>query len=300
MDEITGRIFDIQRFSVHDGPGIRTTFFLKGCPLACDWCHNPEGLAYKKQLQYIEEKCIGCGNCALVCEKRAYDIEHNNGTPNFATYDGHFECVEACSAKALAIYGEDITVEDVVKNAQKDAAFYGKEGGVSFSGGECTMQREFLVGALKACKAAGLSTAIDTSGYCEWSVFEEIIPYTDTFLFDIKAISPEVHMRGTKVLNEKIVSNFIKLNDKKNVKIWVRIPVIPQFNETIDEMTKIADFLRDRPCVEQVELMPYHILGKSKYEQIGLEYKAQDLKPVADMQKYIKIFLEKNIPLVLK
>lgn len=298
MSEITGRIFDIQRFSVHDGPGIRTTFFLKGCPLACEWCHNPEGLVFKKQLQYIAEKCIGCGNCALVCEKRAYDIAHSNGTPNFCTCDNCFECVKKCPAKALNIFGEDITVDDVVKNAQSDAAFYGKEGGVSFSGGECTMQREFLVNALKACKEAGLTTAVDTSGYCEWSVFEEIIPYTDTFLFDVKAISSEIHAKGTKVSNERILENFKKLNDEK-VKIWVRIPVIPNFNETIDEMTKIADFLSNHPRVLQVELMPYHILGKSKYEHIGLDYKAKDLKPVADMQIYIKLFLEKNIPLLL-
>lgn len=299
MTKNMGRVFDIQRFSVHDGPGIRTTFFLKGCPLRCKWCHNPEGLSSAEQLQYVDEKCIMCGNCKRVCKENCHIINNEEHLVDFNKCKSCFECVSVCPSKALDKFGISITPEDVLENAQSDMAFYGEQGGVTFSGGEATMQINFLQEALKICKANGITTAVDTSGYTSWENYEKIIPYTDIFLYDIKAVSNDIHIDGTGVSNDRIIDNFKKLI-KNKCRIWVRTPVIQGFNASIEEMSKIADLIAETKGVEQVELMPYHKLGRNKYYQIGLDYPCEDMKTISneDMQDYVKIFKDMQINIV--
>lgn len=263
-----GIIYDIQGFSVHDGEGIRTTFFLKGCPLRCRWCHNPEGLKKELELQYIDEKCIACQKCKEDCG--CHGFTETAHSINRSECKKCFDCTKICPSKALNIIGQEYSSDEVLELAKKDIAFYGQSGGVTFSGGEATMQPQFLAECLKKCKEARLNTAVDTSGFCNFGVFEKIIPYADLFLYDIKAITKELHIAGTGVDNSGILDNFIKLQEK-GCRIWVRIPVIPDFNADEAEIKKIADFLHEHNRFERLELMPYHILGANKYAQIGLE-----------------------------
>lgn len=297
MTNIKGMIFDIQRFSVHDGPGIRTTAFMKGCPLKCRWCHNPEGLYSKPQLQFIDEKCILCHNCTNVCEN--HSIFGNTHTVDFTKCHNCGKCVGVCPSKALLTIGRSITVDKLIKEALKDRDFYDDEGGITFSGGEATLQIEFLSEALKQCKANELNTAVDTSGFAPWESYTKIIPYTDIFLYDIKAVSEDIHINGTGVSNKIILENIKKLTGR-NCRVWVRIPVVPGFNATIEEMTKIADFLSGINGIEQIELMPYHKLGRNKYYNIGYEYPFESTPAVSqdDMQSFMQLFVKRKLNVV--
>ena len=247
---MTGRVFDIQRFSVHDGPGIRTTVFMKGCPLRCKWCHNPEGLQNAPQLQFFKEKCIGCGACG----KREYLSD-----------------ADKCPAEALKVCGKEFTVDDIVDIALKDRTFYSDVGGVTFSGGECLLQADFVAETLAKFKENNIHTAIDTSGYVPWESIEKTLCACDLYLYDVKCISPQLHKAFTGVDNALILENLKKLSlTGKN--IWIRVPVIPSFNDNEKEMTAIAEFVSGLNNIEQVTLIPYHKLGVSKYETLGIEY----------------------------
>ena len=242
-----GIVFDIQRFSVHDGPGIRTTVFMKGCPLRCRWCHNPEGLSREAQLQFFEEKCIGCGRCG--------------SRENLSD-------AQKCLIGALKVCGEEYDADAIVSEVLRDSSFYGDVGGVTLSGGECLLQADFAAEVLGRIKDVGLHTAVDTCGYVPWSAFEKTMDVCDLYLYDIKCISSALHREYTGVDNGLILDNLMKLCENKK-KIWIRIPVIPGFNNTGDEMTKIADLLENRQNIEQVTLMPYHTLGMNKYKTVG-------------------------------
>lgn len=244
-----GTIFDIQRFSVHDGPGIRTTVFMKGCPLRCRWCHNPEGLSKAVQLQFFEEKCIGCGKCG--------NREKLSDAAN-------------CPCNALVVCGKEYDEGEIVGEILRDRSFYGDMGGVTFSGGECLLQADFITKVLDRVKERGYSTAIDTCGYVNWNAFEKTLSVCDLYLYDIKCVTSHLHKEYTGVDNGLILENFERLC-KTGKKIWIRIPVIPGFNNTVEEMAKISGLLTDKQCVEQVTLMPYHTLGMNKYKTLGLE-----------------------------
>lgn len=299
MGNISGKVFDVQRFSVHDGPGIRTTFFMKGCPLRCKWCHNPEGLIAKEQLQFITEKCIGCRECISVCDNNCHKIINNTHTVQFENCTDCFKCIEVCPSTALSKFGYDLTPDDVLEKALSDKVFYGDVGGVTFSGGEALSQTEFVLECLKICKDNNINTAIDTSGFTSWDNIELVIPFTDVFLYDIKAVSDEVHISGTGVSNDIILSNFKRLIDAGS-RVWVRTPVIPGFNANDNEMMKIAKMISDAKVVERVELMPYHILGRNKYKHIGLDYICDGLEtlPKEKMSKFLKIFIDEGINVV--
>ena len=298
MCEKIGMVFDVQRFSVHDGPGIRTTFFLKGCPLKCKWCHNPEGLVNKSQLYFENEKCIMCGDCAKVCKNHSHNFTETDHEVDFSRCKLCEDCVHACPAKALSKMGDSKTPKEIIELALKDKAFYGQDGGITFSGGESTMQIDFLEECLKSAKEIGLNTAVDTCGFTTKENLLRIIPYTDLFLYDIKAFTDEIHIEATGVSNKIILENYHFLKEN-NAKVWVRIPVVNGYNAMVEEMTKIADFLKEHDLATQIELMPYHVLGSNKYEQLGLAKnctKEQIVEKKA-MDEIIRIFKERNLPI---
>lgn len=245
-----GRIFDLQRFSVHDGPGIRTTVFLKGCPLRCAWCHNPEGLEAEPQLQFFADRCIGCGACGS--RETLADAAH-------------------CPADALCVCGREIDERELIEAVLRDRPYYGETGGVTFSGGECLLQADFVAAALALAKRERLHTAIDTCGAVAWSEIEKTLGLCDLYLYDVKCIDPAVHRRYTGADNAQILCNLHRLSGT-GAEIWVRIPVIPDFNDSVGEMTAIAELVEALPAVRRVTLMPYHSLGASKYETLGRVY----------------------------
>ena len=255
---MTATIFDMERNSFVDGPGIRTTVFFKGCNLKCAWCHNPESQDFKPQMMFYKDKCKGCGKCKKICP-----------TPDKCTLCG--KCTFYCPVDARKVCGREYTVDEVFAEVIKDKAYYDNSGGgVTFSGGECMLQIDFLVEILKKCKESGIHTAVDTAGYIPFESFEKILPYTDLFLYDIKCFESAKHKRFVGVGNEMILENLKKLF-KTGAKIWIRIPVIAAVNDSIEEMLQIKTFLDQCGNPEKIELLPYHAMGENKYAAIGRE-----------------------------
>ena len=244
---MTGIIFDIQRFSVHDGPGIRTTVFMKGCPLRCRWCHNPEGLSGAPQVQFLREACIGCGRCGGARTPRA---------------------VEACPSEALKLLGAEWSAEALLEAVLADREFYEPDGGVTFSGGECLLQYRFVAHTLRLLKERGIRTAVDTCGAVPWEAIDAVLPYCDTYLYDVKAADPELHRSATGRDNVQILDNLRELS-RRGADLRIRIPVIPGVNDGEDEIRAIGAILAPL-SVRSVTLIPYHTLGKSKYETLGM------------------------------
>lgn len=259
-------IFDIKHFAVHDGPGIRTTLFFKGCPLSCLWCHNPESISKNYQLSYLEYKCTNCQRCAFACENGVHVFENGHTLlRENCIYCG--KCEKACSAGALTLYGREINVAEAFDELIEDVDFYGETGGVTLSGGECLMQADFCKELLQRLKAEGINTALDTSGFAKREALEKIIPYTDLFLFDIKAFNEDVHIKCTGASN-KIIFDNIKYLDSLGKEIEVRIPYIPDCNS--QEIEKIGDFLSHLKSVKTVRVLPYHNYAKSKYKALDM------------------------------
>ncbi|MEK6795741.1 MAG: glycyl-radical enzyme activating protein [Spirochaetota bacterium] len=293
-----GIVFNIQRFSIHDGPGIRTTVFLKGCDLKCMWCHNPESISAQRELQYFPHKCIACGNCAKVCPVNAQRMEDGKHVfiRELCTRCG--KCVEVCYAEALVMAGKCMTADEIMTEVMKDAPFYERsQGGVTFSGGEALVQREFVLELLKRSKAGGLHTVIDTAGNVPWATFESVLPYTDLFLYDVKIIDDEKHKQFTGVSNKRIRENLRKLGVMKTA-VWIRIPTIPGVNDSREEMSAIADAIAGLSAVTRVELMPYHTIASGKYGSLGLTYPLSHL--AAPTQEHIddltRIFIDHGLP----
>lgn len=251
---MTGRIFDIEHGSFVDGPGIRTVVFFKGCNLRCAWCHNPESQSGKKQLMVYRDKCIGCGSCA--CKKETCDLCGR--------------CVLACPVGARKIVGEDRTAGEVLDEILQDRPFYGIDGGVTFTGGECMLQIDFLSRLLRTCKEAGIHTAVDTAGNVPWDSFERVLPYTDLFLYDVKLVDSDLHKKYTGAANALILSNLARLL-QRGAKVWVRIPVLGGVNDSLEQMQSIQAFFRANGVPEKVELLPYHTMGKNKYPALNKE-----------------------------
>lgn len=271
-------IFDIKHFAVHDGDGIRTTVFFKGCPLRCVWCHNPEGLARRSELAYLPEKCVGCGACAKVCPNGAHTL---TGTHSLSLTDCILcgACTEACTSDALTLYGREVTVEDILPELLEDRDFYFPRGGVTLSGGECLLQADFCRELLARLKAEGIHTAVDTSGSVPREALEKVLPYTDLFLYDIKAYDEEVHRRCTGYSNRQILDNLVYL-DSLGAEIEIRIPFVPSYNDT--EMEAIAHFLSTLKNVRGVKVLPYHCLSDGKYRSLGLPPTPKIRIPSAD------------------
>ena len=272
-------IFDIQRNSYVDGPGIRTTVFFKGCNLRCKWCHNPESQAAARQMMFYADKCTGCGRCKAVCPNR------------LETCDFCGRCELFCPAVVRKICGKEYTADEILTEIIKDKAFYDTSGGgVTFSGGECMLQLDFLYEILKKCKENGIHTAVDTAGCVPWESFEKILPYTDLFLYDIKAFSSELHEQGTGVSNKPILDNLTRLSGERDkADILVRIPIIGGFNDDEAELSKIAAFLKRIQC-EKVELLPYHAMGEHKYDALNREHERYSVPDKAAMDRFRNLF----------
>lgn len=250
-------ISDIKRFAVHDGDGIRTTVFFKGCPLKCVWCHNPEGLSFKPQVAFYKDKCIGCGECKK---------------ENFTTED--------CLGEARVFYGKEMTVEELLPQLLEDKDFYETSGGgVTLSGGECLCQADFCAELLKALKEKGINTAVDTCGFVPKESIDKVIPYTDTFLYDIKAIDEDVHIKCTGQSNKIILEN-LKHIDSLGKRIEIRIPFVPEYNS--NQIEKIAEFLRTLKNIKEVKVLPYHNYAGSKYVALGMENTLPKILPTEE------------------
>ena len=268
-----GTVFNIQHFSVHDGPGVRTTVFFKGCGLRCFWCHNPESFAMLPELRFEPGRCIGCGACREVCF---------SGEPEKTRFtDGCRvcgECARVCFSGAVKIEGKRMTSEEVFKDVLRDkSAYLSSGGGVTLSGGEPLLQAEFAGEILELCRGAGISTAVETACFVSREAIEAVMPYTDVFMCDIKAFDPVLHKRGTGQPNGKILSN-IEFLSKSGGKIVFRTPVIPEFNDSEKEISDIARFISGLSGAHSLELLPFHGLSSPKYASLGMEYGAKDLK----------------------
>ena len=272
---LTATIFDIERNSYVDGPGIRTTVFFKGCNLRCAWCHNPESQSPKPQMMFYKNKCTGCGKCKEKCPNHLESCELCG------------KCTLYCPHDAREICGKEYTVDEVMREILKDKAFYDHSGGgVTFSGGECMLQIDFLEEILKTCKENGIHTAVDTAGCVPFEYFERILPCTDLFLYDIKCFDSEKHKQYTGVGNELILENLKRLLESgKNV--WIRIPIIPEVNDHEAELVAIKSLLSSYGCPEKIELLPYHAMGEHKYAAIGKETQIFSV-PSEEKMKHLK------------
>lgn len=273
------RISDIKHFAVHDGDGIRTTVFFKGCPLACLWCHNPEGISGKPELAYYENKCLGCMECTAVCRRGAHSSD------GFHTFDrslcvGCGACESVCLGDALKFYGREVTLEQLLPQLLEDRAFYENSGGgVTLSGGECLQQPEFCEALLKALKAEGIHTAVDTCGFVSRAVLDRVAPYTDIFLYDLKAFDEAVHIRCTGQSNKIILENLCYL-ESLGKPCEIRIPFVPGFND--DQMEKLAAFVKARTNITKVKVLAYHNFAGSKYEALGIPNRLPDTLPTKE------------------
>lgn len=261
---MNGILMDVKRMAVHDGPGLRTTLFLKGCPLRCSWCHNPEGQRKETQIAWFSAKCTGCDACVQVCPQHgARDMSDREKCIACGA------CAAVCPVGARKQYGREVTVEEALKIALEDRPFYGKTGGITLSGGEPLMQAEFALELLRRAKESGVTTALDTCGYAPYSVFEQSLAVCDTYLYDLKHMDSQMHKRETGVGNELILSNLEKLA-AAGARIQIRIPLIPGYNDAPEHIAAAGDFLRKiRP--ECVKLLPYHQLAHMKYAGLGMK-----------------------------
>jgi pyruvate formate lyase activating enzyme len=267
---VSGRIFALKRFAVHDGPGIRTTVFMKGCPLRCRWCHNPEGIKTTPEIGYIKKNCIGCGSCVKICKNGVYMPSGGELLIKREKCAVCTECVGSCFADALILYGESVDSDYIMEKIIEDKEFYiTSGGGVTLSGGEPLMQAEFSAAILKSCVANKIHTALDTSGYASWDAFELLIPYVNLFLYDIKHIDESRHIKYTGVSNKLIIENLKKL-DCAGVPIEIRIPLIPDINDGEEHIRNAGELLSGIKNMQAIKLLKYHALAKSKYAELGL------------------------------
>ncbi|MBC8224921.1 glycyl-radical enzyme activating protein [Candidatus Bathyarchaeota archaeon] len=276
MQAESGIVFDVKHFAVHDGPGIRTTIFLKGCPLRCLWCHSPESQSPRPEVAYYPNLCIGCGACVEACPNGAQTL----GTPKILRElcTGVGRCAEECYAGATIIHGREASVEEVLEEVDKDRLLYETSGGgVTLSGGEPTMQPGFASALLGALKERGYNTALDTCGHAEWKVLEHVITDADLVLYDLKHMDPLTHRELTGVTAELIQSNLRRVSESGKALV-VRVPVVPGHNDSPENFTAMADYLGGLEGVEAVELLPYHNLGAPKYMALGREYPLEGLR----------------------
>jgi pyruvate formate lyase activating enzyme len=312
MEEITGTIFDIKKYAIHDGPGIRTTVFFQGCPLSCWWCHNPESQSRRPVLLYRPNRCVLCGTCVDECPQNGIAIRpHPNPTPNgrgaFATTnpakcDVCGKCADACYYGAREISGKEMSVTEVLAEIERDVPFFDQSGGgVTFSGGEPLLQRQFLATLLKECKKREIHTVVDTSGFAAWEVIEGIRNDVDLFLYDLKLMDDERHKKYTGVSNKLVLRN-LKHLAKSDTQTMVRIPLIPGVNNDEDNLRQSAAFITGLPNSPSVELVGYHDTATAKYESINKTYQFPHTAPPSedDMLQAAGVFENSGLHVIMK
>lgn len=293
-------IFEIKRFAVHDGDGIRTTVFFKGCPLKCVWCHNPEGISFDTELAYNSNKCISCGECVIVCPTKAHYFDNGKHEFNRVKCIKCGKCKDVCFGQALTLYGKEMSLDDIMSVILKDKDFYdNSNGGVTLSGGECLCQVDFCVELLIKLKEYKIHTAIDTCGFIPHSVLDKVIPYTDVFLYDVKAVDEQTHIDCTTKSNKKIIEN-LRYLDKNGCKIEIRIPFVPKFNDY--EIEKIGKLLSKISNLVKVRILPYHNFANSKYDCLGIKNTLPSKLPTNEeidkAKTILKTTIGKNIPIL--
>jgi pyruvate formate lyase activating enzyme len=292
---ITGTVFDVKKFSIHDGPGIRTTVFLKGCPLTCWWCHNPESQARARELVFRENRCIRCGACEAICLQQAIS---SNG--DVMVTDGERctlcgDCVEVCYAEAREIVGQEMTVAQVMGEIERDIVFYDESGGgVTFSGGEPLLQRDFLLALLQACQEKEIHTTLDTCGFARWETLDSIRGYVDLFLYDLKLMDVARHREFTGVSNQVILHNLQALS-RRGHEIILRVPIIPGINDDDENIHQVGTFAAALPHLNRVDILPYHQTGTEKYHRLNKVYGLSEVRPpsesrIAEIVEMIKGF----------
>jgi pyruvate formate lyase activating enzyme len=273
-------VFDIQRFSVHDGPGIRTLVFLKGCPLKCLWCSNPEGQKREPELTYRPSLCIRCGECVTACTRKALELAPAKVAVDPSRCRPCGECVNACRTGALSLAGDELIVDDILSAVERDRVFYGPSGetsgGVTLSGGEPLDQPDFAEALLKGAKAMGLHTAVETCGHVPWPALERILKWTDVALYDLKHMDADVHADLTGVSNQLILENAAKA--ASTVRMVVRMPVVPGLTDNTENVDALCEFVAGLAGVKEVHLLPYHRLGLSKYSMLSRTCPLPNLK----------------------
>jgi pyruvate formate lyase activating enzyme len=287
---LAGRVFDVQRYSLHDGPGIRTTVFLKGCPLECLWCHNPESQSFGPELLVTEARCLSCGTCATVCE-------HGAPPAGSALCTACGACVEACPAGARQLAGREATVGEVMREVLRDRLFYDASGGgVTFSGGEPLAQPEFLAALLDACRSAGIHTAVDTCGFAPHERLLALVPRVDLFLFDVKLVDDARHRALTGVPSAPILANLRALA-AAGATVWIRVPIVPGLTDAEADLAAAADLVATLPGAHRVSLLPYHRTGAAKARRLGRALPALDTLPPSRerLEELASLFRERGL-----
>lgn len=292
----TGVIFNIQKFSINDGPGIRTVVFFKGCPLHCKWCANPESQLAKIQILWDKKKCLHCHHCLEICLQKAISLKNDNIFIDSNKCTLCKQCINTCPQKALTSEGEIKTVQQVLDIVLQDEVFYEEsDGGITLSGGEFLMQTQFAEELLIAAKEKNLHTCCETTGFCTPEKFQHIIQYIDYILFDLKHWDSQKHLEGTGVDNKLILTN-IKYAISTGKKVLLRIPIIPEFNDSLEDAKKFCEVLHDVGS-NQCQLLPFHQFGENKYHLLNKQY-AYENQPALhheDLQDYLQIFLDNDI-----
>jgi len=275
---VDGKIFDIKRFAVHDGPGIRTTLFFKGCPLNCSWCHNPEGVEYEDDLFFYGSKCMGCGNCMVVCPLDAIEMEGGIINVNRERCDPCGRCAEECPTTALKVAGRKISVEEVMEELERSVIYHDtSDGGITLSGGEPFQQFEFIEELIDRCREKDIHVTVDTCGHVKPEKFDSLKDKIDLFLFDLKIMDEDLHREYTGVGNDWILENLRSLLKEGEKKVIIRFPVIPGITDTEGNISSVLQFLSPFEGVKEIDILPYHDV-KEKYNRLGKEYHIKKVK----------------------
>lgn len=299
-DGLTALVVNIQHFSTHDGPGIRSTVFLKGCSLACKWCCNPETMAPRAELAFNPERCIGagqCGHCLPTCPEGALTIMAGKIAIDLERCNGCGKCAEACPSQALKLFGRRMGVAEVLEAVTRDEIFYGESGGgLTLSGGECLLQPRFASALLAAARQRGLNTAIETAGNVPWSFMAMVLPYVDVMLHDFKLSDPAAHRTYTGADNRRILDNYRRAyDDFPDVRFVARIPLIRGVNDNEAHIRAVLEFIRPFPNVIELELLPFHDFGASKYALVGRRYEIEDGEPpTPETLEYLRSLIRKD------
>lgn len=291
-----GWVFDLQHYSIHDGPGIRTTVFLSGCTLRCKWCQNPESHTINPVLSFNFDKCISCGMCLSLCPEHAVYLEDNRIHTNHSLCTACGACVPICPTESRVIVGREMTAKEVVRDVLSDKIFYeGSGGGVTLSGGEVLFQPEFSKTIIELCKESGISTAVETTGNANWNIIKDTFKDVDLILYDLKHMDSDKHKLGTGVGNVKILDNIIKIKKELDKPVYIRIPLIPGYNDSSENLNKTAQFVKEKLGRDTpVNLLPYHRMGIGKWEQLEKEAPHLDAEPPNDehMENVKNVFIQ--------